>query len=231
MISDLHLGFELELMFSGVYLPDQTEKLARRVISLGKLTGARKLVVNGDLKHDIGLTSSSLDRVSRFFEVVREQFDEVVVVKGNHDGGLVNTQETKVVDGRGLPLDDSWLFHGHAMPPEESSNFRIGIMGHVHPTIRVRGFSEPVWVLAETSCEGVPPKVLIMPPFNELTGYGMLNNLEVKGPIFPKCVDLDEAYVFDLSGELIGVLGELIEKHKFSRGSRREKGKPVERGR
>ncbi len=228
VVSDIHLGFELELLFSGVYIPDQTEKLALRVSSLGKSTGVRRLVVNGDLKHSIGISSASLERVNRFIEFVKGQFDEILVIKGNHDGGITEFSGVRVVDGRGTPLDDVWVFHGHATPPEESSRYKIGLMGHVHPTIRVRGFPEPVWVLAETTCSGLPPKVLIMPPFNELTGYGILNKLEVKGPIFPKCVDTEESYVLDLEGRVLGVLGELIETHKFSWRTPGEKGKPVE---
>ncbi len=209
VVSDLHLGFELELILSGVYVPDQTDRLADYILKIGRRTGANVLILNGDLKHTIGTMRPVIEKVVKFISTLKDYFSEIILVKGNHDGGMRGVKEIRVVDGRGIGVDDVWIFHGHAMPPPNSSKFDVGIMGHVHPTLKLRGRTEPVWVLADSICKGLPKRILIMPPFNPLTGYGILTDVKERGPVFPKCVDPDETYILDEGGELLGTLSEL----------------------
>ncbi len=212
-IADIHIGFEFEYIREGVYIPDQTERMAEKLLSLGK--GYDKLIIVGDLKHSIGMASWSVVRVRRFLDTITPRFQEVVLTQGNHDGGiselLRSYEMIRIIDPRGFALGDVWIFHGHARPLRESRDFDIGLMGHVHPSIGIRGKGKvSVWVLSETNCDNLPGSLVVMPPFNELLGYGDLLNLKQRGPVFPKCIELDSTEIFTLDGEYMGTLEYLV---------------------
>ncbi len=206
LVADLHVGYEIELASQGVYIPDQSEKIIENLISLG----GKNLFIAGDLKHSIGLIFSH--RIKDFIEKLSKSFDRVEVVQGNHDGGLPNLAGGNfIVHGsRGAALGDAWIFHGHAYPAEESSSYDFGIMGHVHPSISLRGVGRiPVWVIGDSICEGLPRTIVIMPAFNTLIGYGDILNPGDYGPIFPRCLDPDSTDVLTLDGEYLGTLSFL----------------------
>lgn len=209
IIADLHLGFELDLAKEGVYIPDRTEHLAEKLLSLGEADG---LFIAGDLKHSIGLSAGF--RVKRFLKRISEAFPKVVLTVGNHDGGIISLVEgcsvCEVKGPRGAPLDETWIFHGHAIPSPEASNFEFGVMGHVHPSIPIRGMGRiPVWLLAETKCDFLPPSLIVAPAFNDMLGYGDLLRMKERGPIFPKCIDPESTDVLTLDGHYLGTLAYL----------------------
>ncbi len=207
LVADLHLGFELELAREGVYIPDRTEHLAERLLSLGPAEG---LAIAGDLKHSIGLSSGF--RVRRFVEKVSGTFSKIMLAIGNHDGGIVSVigDSCDIKGPRGFPLGEVWIFHGHALPPPESSEYEFGVMGHVHPAIPIRGLGKvPVWLIAETTCDFLPRTLLVVPAFNDMLGYGDLLRMGERGPIFPKCVDPDATDVLTLDGDYLGTLSYL----------------------
>ncbi len=207
LVADLHLGFELELAREGVYIPDRTEHLARKLLSLGPAEG---LVIAGDLKHSIGLSSGF--RVRKFMEEVSGAFTKRVLTVGNHDGGIVSVVggSCDVKGPRGFPLGEVWVFHGHALPPSESSEYEFGVMGHVHPAIPIRGLGKvPVWLIAETTCDFLPRTLIVVPAFNDMLGYGDLLRMRERGPVFPKCVDPEATDVLTLDGDYLGTLSYL----------------------
>ncbi len=210
VIADLHLGFELELARNGVYIPDRTQAMIDKVRSLGKFYG---LLIAGDLKHSIGLSSGF--KVRKFIEAALTNFEKVVLLPGNHDGGIstIIGDYCEIKSSRGAPFGDSWIFHGHAYPSEEASSYEFGVMGHVHPAIPIKGIGKvPVWVLAETTCEGLPRKILVLPAFNDMLGYGDLLEMRERGPVFPKCIDPSSTDILTLDGHYMGTLSFLSER-------------------
>jgi metallophosphoesterase superfamily enzyme len=53
VVADLHLGFEEELRGKGIRVPLQSHRLVDELCALGRGTGARRLVVVGDFKHNV----------------------------------------------------------------------------------------------------------------------------------------------------------------------------------
>lgn len=207
IIADLHLGFELEFAKQGVYIPDRTDYLAEKLLSLDKADG---LLIAGDLKHSIGLSAGL--RVKRFIQRIASVFPKILLTVGNHDGGITSLvgEYCEVRGSKGVSLDDAWVFHGHATPPPEASELEFGVMGHVHPSISIRGMGRiPVWLLAETTCDFLPPSLVIVPAFNEMLGYGDLLRVRERGPIFPKCIDPESTDVLTLDGHYLGTLAYL----------------------
>lgn len=213
LVADLHIGYELELTNRGVYVPDRSGKILESILSLGRASG---LFVAGDLKHSISPFPSR--RIRDFLDKLLQHFDKVEVVQGNHDGGLRRLAfgGLTVHGTRGAPLGDVWIFHGHAYPHEDSSSYDFGIMGHVHPSISLRSIGRvPVWVIGDSSCDGLPRTIILIPAFNELVGYGDVLNPSDSGPVFPRCFDPNSTDVLTLEGEYLGTLSFLLSRGKL----------------
>jgi len=56
VISDVHIGFEEELLMSGIYIPNQTAEMLGRVLRIIREHRIDRLVINGDLKHRVPKT-------------------------------------------------------------------------------------------------------------------------------------------------------------------------------
>ena len=53
VIADLHIGLEYELRKKGIFIFSQYEKMKNRIISLLEKTKAKRIILLGDLKHNI----------------------------------------------------------------------------------------------------------------------------------------------------------------------------------
>jgi hypothetical protein len=201
VIGDLHIGLEQELFSRGVRLASCTERMKKQILELLGETGAKKLIVLGDLKHKIASVSSQEAReIPSFLKALSERA-ELVLVLGNHDGGLKPfLTEFTVHDAKGFVYERHCLIHGSAKPSAEELKCCDGIIAsHWHP---VYEFNDPlggrrtekVWVQAKAL--GKP--MLIMPSFNPLLGGAHV------GRIREKWVDMSDAELFLLDGVSLG---------------------------
>ena len=139
VIADLHLGYEESMARQGVFLPRlQGSKAVRIVRRIRELTGAKRLVINGDIKHEFGrlLRSEKLE-VARLIKAAFDSgFREVVLVRGNHDNYI-----RPVVEALGgtvtedLEEDGILVTHGHKRIGEHPGTVLIG---HEHPSISLQ---------------------------------------------------------------------------------------------
>ncbi len=143
VLSDLHLGFEEELLESrGVHFPPQHPYILERIESLLRKYSVTQLFIIGDIKHTI-LTDShyNWEIIPEFMETLSKQI-EINIVPGNHDGDLnaLLPRSINVTDVHGVmigPTDGKvGLLHGHSWPSGEILDARILVIGHNHPTIR-----------------------------------------------------------------------------------------------
>ena len=229
VVSDLHIGIEHRYRKKGISLPSQSGRMLERLERLVRETKARKMVVIGDVKHKVPGTSFQEEReIPAFFRRLLE-LGEVEVTPGNHDGGIEGLLPPEVVlhPGSGFMLDGNWLCHGHAWPPEGVLKAGRVVTGHNHAGFEFRDrlgyrWVEPVWVRASLD-EGKleerygkvgssTPELVLIPPFNEFTGYIGLNRKghgeDGPGPLF-RAARRDSARVYMLDGTLLGELGKL----------------------
>ncbi|MCS7135818.1 MAG: metallophosphoesterase [Nitrososphaerota archaeon] len=223
IISDVHIGFEEELHNIGFRVPSQSWKLVEEIKHLIEKTGVKRLIILGDLKHKVPGTSKIEWRyLSSMVEDVRRIVDEVILVPGNHDAGIVKVLGNSVVyaPSRGLVIEDGehkvGLFHGHTWPSINLSNADILVMGHIHPVVRLRaelGFTirKRVWLSLETERASLVRRLrrqrnlktprgrmnlLVMPSFNDFLSGVAVNAVsegrELLGPIM-------KSGLFDLS--------------------------------
>ncbi len=230
VISDLHLGLEYEIYKRGIRIPPRVEKQRKRIFNLLDETDAERLILLGDVKHNVPTTSASEKKnLPSFFRDLSERA-EVKITKGNHDGNieeLIKDSSIGIEPTNGFREGDFYFNHGQSWPSEQVKQSKILIRGHSHPAVKFEdslGFSSkvPCWVrgpvkrgvLRERFGSGAKTEeILIVPAFNEIiTGMPMNEDREKRllGPILENGImDVDESKVYLLDGTYIGRLEDL----------------------
>jgi putative SbcD/Mre11-related phosphoesterase len=87
IISYLHIGYEQALNREGIMVPRfQYKKILERLKEIINSFDIGRIVVNGDIKHEFGrITRQEWDEALNFIIFLKNNFDEVVLLKGNHD--------------------------------------------------------------------------------------------------------------------------------------------------
>ena len=172
VVSDVHLGIEKELWKEGVRASGISDLALNRFRELLERTRPRKIIINGDLRHNIPLFTHREARKVREFVELGEGYGRVLVVKGNHDGSIEELVEEVVPWTK---EGDIYITHGHMNFPH-----RPVIIGHLHPAYPLdTGFRKEnikVWLLSDD--------VLVMPAFSPfIVGNDITNPENWLGPI------------------------------------------------
>jgi putative SbcD/Mre11-related phosphoesterase len=230
-VADLHIGIEAELEESGVTVPSQTRKIAGRLRGLLEATGARRLVLLGDVKHFIpGISPTERRDLPIFFNELYEAVDEVHIAAGNHDA-LLRPYIGEIVTihrPTGFVLDGLGFVHGHAWPSKEVMAAKALVMGHNHPAVvfvdafRARTL-QPCWMRVpfrkkHAKYPRLPKEAVVVPAFNELCGGTPVNDVRTKflGPLLGHdVVRLERARIHLLDGTDLGLLPDLRVDARF----------------
>jgi putative SbcD/Mre11-related phosphoesterase len=144
IVADLHIGLEYELSKAGVNIPFQTERIQGELLALCKEYKPDRLVIAGDVKHGVPITSFQEKReLPTLFEVLLTEVPRIDVTRGNHDGNIQDlaTKNVEIHSGKGIILGDDYkiaIFHGHAWPKPKALEADLLIAGHNHPTVLLR---------------------------------------------------------------------------------------------
>jgi putative SbcD/Mre11-related phosphoesterase len=157
VIADLHIGWEMALSEKGIHVPTQTPKLMQKLKNLISAYQPKKLLVLGDVKHTIATAEmSEWHDIPDFFNEIKKQIPEILVIRGNHDGNLepLLPENIKILPATGVMLNEIGFFHGHRWPSPALLKCKTLVMAHVHPVVALRdpaGFriTRQVWVKAE----------------------------------------------------------------------------------
>jgi uncharacterized protein len=144
IVADLHIGLEYELSKAGVNIPYQTERIQGELLALCKEYKPDRLVIAGDVKHGVPVTSFQEKReLPTLFEVLLTEVPRIDVTRGNHDGNIQDlaTKGVEIHSSKGIILGDDYkiaIFHGHAWPKAKALEADCLIAGHNHPTVLLR---------------------------------------------------------------------------------------------
>lgn len=188
VISDLHLGLEGNITYEGGYVPKfQLEHIKQDLKDIAEITDASKIVINGDLKHEFSTTRfSEKKEIENFLDLLEDLFDEVIIVKGNHDTFLENLTNTrKTVLKENYVEGKTFFTHGHKLP-ENIDDHEIIVIGHEHPALVLEdeiGISEKVdcFLYGET-CIG---NLVVLPAFSKISGGSKVNQIPKKEFLSP----------------------------------------------
>jgi putative SbcD/Mre11-related phosphoesterase len=153
-IADLHIGWEMALSQRGIHVPSQTSKLLEKLTDLLSAYKPETLLILGDVKHTVATAEiSEWQDVPDFFDKLRRQIEEILIIRGNHDGNLepLLPENIKILPATGTTMSEVGFFHGHRWPSPTLLKCKTLVMAHVHPTIALRdpaGFriTRQVWV-------------------------------------------------------------------------------------
>jgi hypothetical protein len=188
IVADLHIGI--------VSFPD---RVVDDVVDLVKSTRAEKLIVVGDAKHDVGKRFVELKAWQELVEKLEaEGVEEVLLIQGNHDGGL--EAERCVIER------DTAFFHGHFIPDEVLEARRF-VIAHAHPAVfiadEVSGFKERIWLEGLVEIGGEMKEIIVMPAFNELCSSTAVNVERPAGALF-RLWNYSKAEITLLDGTYLG---------------------------
>jgi len=208
-VSDLHLGISNEIGRAGITVPSQAERLAEKLNALKKQTKTDNLVVVGDFKHSIP-SISRIEHAEIPAFLRKLEFNEIVIVKGNHDGRIESVIKgvENVRVRKSFAVGDFFFTHGHRTAKTEKSTV---VIGHNHPGVRFRDrfgavYIEPCWVRGKIRMNGKDRGLIIMPAFNELSGRVAVNEGRFMGPVATKIRD---AHAVLLDGTDLGAIKQI----------------------
>ncbi|AIU69891.1 metallophosphoesterase [Thermococcus eurythermalis] len=158
IIADVHLGYEVAMAKEGFYLPRVFHDVVGSLKSLLEREKPKRLIVDGDLKHSFIPEWRERAELKAFFDEISPLVEEVVLVRGNHDVGVLWLRELGVEVVDELELNGWKLVHGHKVV--EGERF---IIGHEHPAVRLRDevgavIKLPAFLLGE--------KLIVLPAFS-----------------------------------------------------------------
>jgi len=221
IVGDTHFGMERKLRQRGIHDEQFSLKLFHKLKGLIERHKARKVIFLGDVKEDITmLDDKTQDVLSRLSLLC-----EIIIVRGNHDGGIADCGCAKIVPSEGFVYGGLGLTHGHSWPEKSLMECEYLVMGHQHPMLTVidrsgKRHAEPVWVVAPPDKKRISMhykkfneriKLVLMPAFNPLVGSSINTRTEERlGPVLNnKLFKLNSALILRLDGTRLGKLSNI----------------------
>ena len=194
IIGDLQLGFETVLHKQGVMVPPfQLKDILKRLEHIFSKTKAKRMVINGDIKHEFGTISDQEWRETlQLFDYLLEKVEEVVLVKGNHDlvlDPIAKKRNIKVVDY--YDLEGITILHGHKILPNVGKTI---VIGHEHPAI---SFPERPGEVFKCFLVGnwKGSTLFVLPSFNPLTEGSDITKARFLSPFLKETIDKFMVYI------------------------------------
>lgn len=173
IISDLHLGYEQSLNAEGIMVPRfQYPLIIDRLEEIQQKSSSDNIVVNGDLKHEFGqISRQEWNETQEFLEYLKANFDDIVLIKGNHDNFTkFIAEKTHLEVEEYYQIGDSLVLHGDKIPGNlnelDAENL---IIGHEHPCIGIRSGERVEKIKCYLAGRYENFNLMVMPSFNFVT--------------------------------------------------------------
>jgi metallophosphoesterase superfamily enzyme len=216
VVGDLHIGLDLRYRREGIIFQDATRRMSDRLLALCRDTGARGLVIIGDVKESVAYPGfGEFLELKAFFGALAAAGIRMNIAKGNHDGEM-----DRVIRNLGLEVglekeifvDGVALMHGNAWPSEGAMRKRYVVCGHMHFAVDSEGKAEKAWLVARPG-KGIGDRykkynksirLIVVPPFNDMIlGSAAGRNAGEKVTLFRQGVfDWKDARAYGLDGTL-----------------------------
>ncbi len=163
LISDPHIGWEMELQQKGIHIPSQTGKLLNKLTAILTEYKPDALVILGDVKYTV--ISSEFGEwhdIPEFFKKLQPYVNKISIVRGNHDANLepLLPENVELLPATGAVVGDVGVFHGHKWPSPALLGCKTLVMGHLHPVVVFRDptgckMTRQVWMRADIDSEAL----------------------------------------------------------------------------
>jgi putative SbcD/Mre11-related phosphoesterase len=176
----------------------QYKKILERLNEIIKSFDIRRIVVNGDIKHEFGrITRQEWEEALNFIEFLKDNVDEIILLKGNHDNF------TKfIAEKTGLEVYETYcvgdfiIMHGDKIPQDLMSTAESTIIiGHEHPCIGIRNGERLEKIKCFLKGNYNEKNLLVMPSFNFVTeGSDVLHEKPLSPFLKNRSTDQFEVY-------------------------------------
>ncbi len=225
VIGDLHIGLESHLLSKGFRIITRTWDMFD---SISAASGdCDRLIVLGDIKDSVpGTSKQEYREIPAFFDRLLEYFDDVDVVRGNHDTNIAEFLPggVRIRPASGLKVGDVGFVHGHTWPSSDVMGCETLVLAHDHPAVMFRDgvgkiTTEPCWLRGRFASTGnerfgrLPSEFIVVPAFNRMLGGSPVNvrGEPLLGPILNSdIIDLDSARIYLLDGMDLGRRRDLL---------------------
>jgi len=164
LVADPHWGKAAAFRAAGLPVPGGTtsEGLERLTRALER-TGARRLVILGDLFH---ARQSKSPRTLEVLHAWRERHAAlpITLIRGNHDRHAGDPPPGLAIEACNPPCGDAPFLYTHHPAPLPGGYV---LAGHVHPSVTLRGVGRQ---RERLSCFHFGPRVGLLPAFGDFTG-------------------------------------------------------------
>ena len=241
IIADLHIGIEYEIFKAGANMPSGTKDIKEHIIRLIKENNVKRLILAGDVKHQVpGHSHQEYRELPFFFQDLLEHVDSIDITKGNHDGNIEDfiTHGVTVHPPSGMTIGDGefGIWHGHAWPAPEVISAKMAVLAHSHPAMV---FVDGLELHAKVKCwlrgpwdkekcaerySSVGGGFIMMPAFNPLCGGTYVNesDAQMRGTVMRReFADLGNSTIYHLDGTFMGLVKDnLVKVDRASFGRR-----------
>jgi putative SbcD/Mre11-related phosphoesterase len=199
IISDLHIGYEQALNREGIMVPRfQYKKILERLNEIIKSFDIERIVVNGDIKHEFGrITRQEWDEALDFIIFLNNNFDEVILLKGNHDNFTkFIADKTDLGVYETYSIGDFIIMHGDKIPDDlMTKDEKTIIIGHEHPCIGIRNGERFEKIKCYLKGSYKAKNLIIMPSFNFVSeGSDILHEKSLSPFLKKRSIDEFEVY-------------------------------------
>ena len=194
IINDLHLGYEETLHRKGVLVPKfQLEDILDRLHRILQKVHPRKIIINGDLKHEFGtVLRQEWREVLKFLDEIISQKIAVVIIRGNHDPLLKPIAEKRgITIVKEYYIGDTVIVHGDAAIVAKAKRI---IIGHEHPALTIREKSKREKYKCFLKGKWKGKELMTVPSFNPLLEGTDILKEELLSP-FLKNIAQFEVYI------------------------------------
>ncbi|MDH7517737.1 MAG: metallophosphoesterase [Candidatus Thermoplasmatota archaeon] len=138
VIADLHLGYETAATEEGMFIPKiQYKKIVGDINDIYGHIRASRILINGDVKHEFSETGyHEYHEVSSFFDYLKNIFETVIVIKGNHDNFINRiTKKHNINLYKEFKEGDFYFTHGHQDINLSDIKEKNLVLAHEHPSL------------------------------------------------------------------------------------------------
>lgn len=206
VIADVHMGVEEALNKQGILVPrTQYAETINLLENRLKGFGLKKIIINGDLKHEFGKISETEWRHTlRLLDFLFEHCKKIVLIKGNHDTIL-----GPIADKRGLEVKRNYaigktmILHGDKIPKgEKFDSMKRLIIGHEHPAVSLHKDGRLEKFKCFLKGKWKKKELIVMPSFNLVTEGTDVIKEKLLSPFLKQ--SLDDFQVFIVSEGVYG---------------------------
>ena len=194
IINDLHIGYEEVLHRKGILVPKfQLDEIIKKMENIIKKTNPKKIIINGDLKHEFGkVLRQEWKEVLKFLDYLLENVEEVIIIKGNHDPIIKPIAEKRGINiVKEYPVGNVLIVHGDELIETDAKRI---IIGHEHPAITIRDGSK--WEKYKCFLKGKwkGHELMVVPSFNPLLEGTNVLERQMLSPFLEK-IDNFEVFI------------------------------------